>query len=177
MSKAWIETSSGIAFDILKPTIAMINIVDIAHSLSQLNRFTGHCRFPYPVSQHCRLGSYLVPERYALWFLLHDAVESYLGDMNRPLKHFTKAGIEYCKVERRIQRIICDKFGLSHKEPEAVKKVDNLMLFAEKEQLMFGRDWKGMRGNPEAADVKIVETSFYQNKQLFLNRFYQLYNQ
>jgi len=53
-------------FDILNPTPDMINIEDIAHAGSQMNRFTGHCRFPYPVTQHERLGSYLVPEEHRL---------------------------------------------------------------------------------------------------------------
>ena len=73
MSQATIVTSTGLYFDILEPTPEMVCIEDIAHSSSQCNRFTGHCRFPYPVSQHSRLGSFLVPMKYALRFLLHDA--------------------------------------------------------------------------------------------------------
>lgn len=179
MSQAWIETYSGIKFDVLDPKQEMISIEDIAHATSQANRFTGHARFPYPVSQHCRLGSYIVAPEFALDFLLHDASEGYIGDMSRPLKHFSVAGDEYRKVEARIQGVICDVFGISRVEPKQVKEVDNLMLYAEKNQLMnpsieWTFKWAGINSG-KSADIKIIETSFLENKKLFLNRFFELY--
>lgn len=172
---AWIETYTGVAFDILAPTLDMINIEDIAHALSQMNRFTGHCKFPYPVAQHCRIGSYLVSPKNALAFLLHDASEAYIGDMNRPLKHFSAAGDAYREVEDRLQRLIYKKFGLDEVEPKEVKDVDNLMLYAEKQQLMHSPDFKYQWSETqEAAKVVIEETPFRTNKALFLNRFNQL---
>lgn len=175
---AWIETYTGVAFDILAPTLDMINIEDIAHALSQMNRFTGHCKFPYPVAQHSRLGSYIVPQEHAFAFLLHDASEAYIGDMNRPLKHFSAAGDAYRAVEDRVQSLIYKRFGLDEHEPKVVKDVDNLMLYAEKQQLMHSPDFKYQWSETqEAADVVIKETSFYDNKRLFLDRFYELYKQ
>jgi 5'-deoxynucleotidase YfbR-like HD superfamily hydrolase len=176
VSQAWIETSRGIKFDVLAPTVDMIDIEDIAHALSQMNRFTGHCKFPYPVSQHSRLASYLVPQEHALWALLHDGSEAFIGDMSRPLKHFSVAGDEYRKVEKRIQDVICDKFGLSREEPPEVKRADNMMLYAEKAQLMSGLDWSHKWAeSEEQANVKIVRLSFDENKYLFLARFHELY--
>jgi hypothetical protein len=175
MSQAAIVTSTGLLFDILETTFEMVCIEDIAHALSQGNRFTGHTRFPYPVSQHSRLGSYLVPSKYALRFLLHDGSEAYLGDMNRPLKHFTPAGIEYRKVEERIQGLIYNKFGLSSDEPEIIHDIDNQMLYAEKAQIMAPTEWPNKWGKDQkVADVKILETSFRVNKALFLDRFYTI---
>lgn len=178
MSEAWIETFTGIQFDILRPTVRMVDIEDIAHALSQANRFTGHCKFPYPVAQHSRLASYLVPEEFALWTLLHDASEAYCGDMNRPLKHFSAAGKAYRRVEKRVQGVICDRFGLSRIEPPQVKLADTAMLFAEKEQLMGTKRavrWRKWADDQTPADVKLIETSFRDNKRLFLERFYELY--
>jgi hypothetical protein len=176
MSGAWIETFSGICFDILDPQPDMVRIEDIAHAGSQVNRFAGHCRFPYPVTQHSRLGSYIIDEEFALDFLMHDSSESYIGDVTRPLKHFSVVGDEYRKVEAKVQGVICDAFGISKVEPAQVKVVDNAMLYAEKEQLMAGVEWDHKWGDSERpADVKIVETSFADNKRLFLERFYQLY--
>lgn len=175
MSQAWIETASGKKFDILDPKPEMICIEDIAHALSQVNRFAGHGRFPYPVSQHCRLGSYVIEQQYALNFLLHDASESFLGDVARPLKHFTSAGDEYRKLEFKIQGLIYEVFGLPQVEPAEVKIVDNAMLYAEKEQIMGDVQWTHKWSDSEKpADVIIVETSFQDNKRLFLERFYQL---
>ncbi len=171
----------------------MISIEDIAHALSQANRFTGHCRFPYPVAQHCRLASYIVEPEFELWTLLHDAPEAYIGDMSRPLKHFTLAGEEYRKVEKKIQEVISIKFGLSLEEPTEVKQADTTMLLFEKEQLMSATPWDMQKEKAmsridtnaqwESAsasknrekDIRIVETSFRENKRLFLERFYELY--
>lgn len=175
MSNATIVTSTGLYFDILETTFDMVCIEDIAHALSQGNRFTGHPKFPYPVSQHSRLGSYVVPQVYAMRFLLHDASEAYLGDMNRPLKHFTSAGEEYRKVEKRIQGLIYNKFGLSEIEPEIIHEIDTQMLYAEKAQIMPATEWKNQWSKDKtAADVRILETSFRVNKALFLDRFYNI---
>lgn len=175
MSKATILTSTGLYFDILEPTPDMVCIEDIAHSSSMCNRFTGHTRFPYPVSQHSRLGSYLVPMVYALRFLLHDGSETYIGDVNRPLKHFTPAGDEYRKIEAPIQALVYNKFGLVGEDPPIIHEIDNQMLYAEKAQVMFPKEWKNKWSEDmKAADVKIIETSFRVNKALFLDRFYNV---
>lgn len=175
MSDACIITATGLMFDILDTTPDMIQIEDIAHALSQGNRFTGHPKFPYPVSQHSRLGSYLVPLKYALRFLLHDASEAYMGDMNSPLKHFTSAGIEYRKVEAVLQDRIYKKFGLVGVDPEIIHDIDAQMLYAERAQVMPLTAWKHeWSKDQKQADVRIVETSFRVNKALFLDRFYNI---
>lgn len=180
---AWIQTYTGKQFDIINPTLEMINIEDIAHSTSQMNRFTGHCVFPYPVSQHELLGSFIVPENcecaspeeHAFKFLLHDASEGYISDMSRPLKHFTSAGEEYRKVEKPIQELAYERFGLSPHEPPCIKQVDSLMLYAEKKQLMgnskFVHKWAD---DERAANIEIDERSFRKNKLLYLWRFNSL---
>lgn len=183
MSNAWIQTASGIQFDILNPSWTMFTIRDIAHSTSQANRFTGHCKFPYPVAQHEFLGSFLTPSacyctnprEHAFRFLLHDASEGYIGDMSRPLKHFTTAGEEYRKVEHPIQSIIYARFGLTPDEPSCIKEIDTQMLYAEKHQLMgnskFAVKWSD---DERAADVLIRERTFTQNRLLYLSRFNKL---
>jgi len=177
MSEVKIETSTGILFDLLEPTWHMIRITDIAHSLSQINRFTGHCKFPYPVAQHSRLGSYLVPKQFALRFLLHDASEAYLTDMNRPLKHFTPVGAEYRKIEGPLQSKLYARFGIYGPDPECIHDIDNQMLYAEKAQLMAGAAWNHKwSADRKAADVTIEETTFQENKYLFLKRFHELFN-
>jgi 5'-deoxynucleotidase YfbR-like HD superfamily hydrolase len=173
----WIETFTGMKFDILDPQPDMVRIEDIAHALSQVNRFGGHGKFPYPVSQHARLGSYIIDDEFAFDFLNHDNSEAYIGDMARPLKHFSVAGDEYRKVEAKIQEVIAYALGFKIIEPPEVKVIDNAMLYAEKEQIMFGVEWDyKWAESDKPADVKIVETSFSENKRLFLERFYQLEN-
>lgn len=176
MSQAWIETFTGVPFDILEPKPEMIKIEDIAHALSMLCRFTGHTKFLYTVGQHSLVGSYLVPPDFALDFLLHDATEAYIGDMNRPLKHYTEAGDAYRKVEANLSVAIARKFGISEVEPECVRKADDAMLYAEKQQLMTGLSWTGTVWSDfsRAAHVVIREVSPKQIEQFFLDRFYQL---
>jgi hypothetical protein len=54
----YIRTFSGIKFPILEPQKECLSIVDIAHHLSNICRFTGATKFHYSVAQHCFVGSY-----------------------------------------------------------------------------------------------------------------------
>ena len=48
----WIQTHTGVAFDLIEPTVEMVNIGDIAHALSHLCRYTGHSAGFYSVAEH-----------------------------------------------------------------------------------------------------------------------------
>lgn len=177
MNKCWIETYSGKKFDVLNPKPEQIVIEDIAHALSQVCRFAGHSKFFYSVAQHSYLGSFLVPAEDAVWFLLHDSSESYIGDMSSPLKHLTEAGKAYRPIEKKIMQVICNKFGLPETQPASVDAIDIAMLYAEKKQMMgsipWDRDW-GKHIKP--ADVVIREMSPKVIERLFLKRFFKLAN-
>jgi hypothetical protein len=178
VEKAWIQTNSGGVFHILDPREGEIKITDIGHSLAMQCRFTGHVRRFYSIAEHSVLGSYLVPEGDALWFLLHDASEAYIADINRPLKHFTQIGPAYLPIEANIMKAIALKFGLPTIEPLSVKKADNAMLYAEKEQLLPPMEWVVKWGDaPVAADIKVKCWAPEVAEVEFLHRFYQLTNQ
>jgi 5'-deoxynucleotidase YfbR-like HD superfamily hydrolase len=142
-----------------------------------LCRFTGHVRHFYSVGQHSWLGSYIVPEANALEFLLHDAAEAYLGDMNRPLKHLTEAGPAYREIEYNIMRVIREKFGLPQFQSKIIHQADNEMLYAEKAQLMSPLVWsQASREGCEcqdmtAAKVTIREMTPREVEEVFLERF------
>lgn len=172
--RAWIQTYSGGMFHILDPQQDEILITDIGHALGMLCRFTGHVRRFYSIAEHCVLGSRLVPQKDALWFLLHDASEAYITDLNRPLKHFTGIGSEYLPVEEKIMNAICQKFRLLGEEPASIKKIDNSMLFAEKEQLLAPLEWDAKWGDVKAADVKVKCWAPEVAEVEFLHRFYEL---
>jgi uncharacterized protein len=178
VNKAWIETKSGTRFHILEPQQEEIAIVDIAHALSMMCRFTGHVRKFYSVAEHSWHVSHLVPAKEALWGLLHDASEAYIADINRPLKHFTPVGESYMKVEKKIMDAICKRFGLPSEEPEAIRNADTAMLYAEKSFLMTPLSWdtKWGTGNP-AASVDIRCWGPEIGEAEFLHRFYHLTNQ
>jgi uncharacterized protein len=175
-SRAWIQTASGGVFHILDPQLDEIVITDIGHSLAMQCRFVGQTRKFYSVAEHSVLGSYLVPEEDALWFLLHDSSEAFLADISKPLKHFTGVGTAYLPVEAEIMKAICKKFHLPIEEPASVKAADNAMLFAEKEQLLPPMDWSPAWGNIKAADVRVRCWPPEIAEVEFLHRFYELTN-
>ena len=53
----FIQTYSGIEFYPLDPRIEEVKLLDIAHALSNICRFTGHCNEFYSVAQHSVLVS------------------------------------------------------------------------------------------------------------------------
>lgn len=179
-SKAWITTYTGKRFYHLNPKPEMIDIEDIAHSLSQLCRWTGHTKYFYSVAQHSIYVSFLVPNEEAPKGLLHDAPEAYLGDMNRPLKHYTDAGIVYAEVEKLAEDAIFKKFGLTLGIPESVKRVDTQMLYTEKDQLIHPSSHTMYEANKwgyddTRANIEIRPISPQKAEQMFLDRFEELF--
>lgn len=92
-SKAWCQTNSGIAFELLSPSVEMVHIEDIAHHLSRIARYSGATIgiTGYSVAQHSVLCADLIRtwggdaalQREAL---LHDAGEAYYGDITHPVQ-------------------------------------------------------------------------------------------
>lgn len=130
----WMQTYTGKEFYPLSPRAEDVDPLDIAHALSLLCRYNGHVRVFYSVAEHCVHMSRFVDDEFALWALLHDSTEAYVGDMIRPLKRFMP---EYQAVEEKVMVAIAEKFGLStaHMPPE-VKDADNRILITEKMALL-----------------------------------------
>jgi uncharacterized protein len=134
-----ILTYTGQYVDLVDPKPESINITDIAHALSQISRFGGHTRTFYSVAQHCVQTSHIVPVRYRLHALLHDAAEAYFGDMVQPLKYLSCCGT-YRDHESLMQAHIYDRFGLGmHQADECrdvIRQADLVMLATERRDLM-----------------------------------------
>lgn len=129
----WMQTFTGRAFYPLAPHVDDIDPVDIAHALSLICRYGGHVRRYYSVAEHCVLMSTAVSPENALWALLHDAAEAYVGDMVRPLKRMLPA---YRQIESHLTFVICMRFGLPRACPAEVKAADNRILRDERDALM-----------------------------------------
>ena len=129
----WMQTRSGRAFYPLDPRIEDIDILDIAWALSMQCRYAGHTRIFYSVAEHCIHVSKAVPEKDALWGLLHDASEAYLVDLPRPIKRMMP---DYQAAEDFLQGVIAARFYLPWPMPSAVKDVDHRILLNEQESLM-----------------------------------------
>jgi 5'-deoxynucleotidase YfbR-like HD superfamily hydrolase len=175
--KAYIATYTGKQFFLLEPRLEDIDIVDIAHSLSLQCRWTGHTKFHYSVAQHSYYCSLLGPATEAFDRLMHDAAEAYIGDLNRPIKHYTEAGVAYRKQEAIVQTAIAHRFGFSVVEPMSVKLADNSMLYAEKNQLLHvefpeAENWQRYDENN---GIVIEQWYPHEANDRFLKRFNELY--
>lgn len=169
----WITTRSGLRFYFEKPTPEMMNIHDIAFALAGINRFTGHSRIT--VAQHSVIGSYVIHRRFALEFLLHDAAEAYVGDVNRPLKKVL--GKKYRRISDRIDRVVRAKYGLPLEESAEVKRVDARMCLTESRDQMNdqGHDWGYYKGIEAFPHIHIYPWTAEQAEREFLRRFDQLW--
>jgi hypothetical protein len=129
----WIQTARGRQFWLIDPRADEVFIDDIAHALSMLCRFGGHCTRFYSVAEHSVLLSRASAPDDRRWALLHDASEAYLVDVPRPLKPFLKG---YQEAEANIMAAVCERFDLGTDMPPRVKEFDKRILFDERTQNM-----------------------------------------
>lgn len=176
MSKYWIQTFTGIEFDLLNPTEDMICVKDIAHHNSIENRYNGGSKFPFSVNYHSYLGAMQADEEFRLEFLFHDSHESYYKDWTSPFKHMLAemAGIEYKDIIREYEICVQSKFKLDfYKYKDKIKTIDLRMAKTEK-QLLFDNPkcWHPSVENAEPfTNVNIMEISFNNVERLFLETF------
>jgi hypothetical protein len=141
------ETYTGARVTPLALKLEQINIIDIAHALSQQCRYGGHTSQFYSVAQHCCvLASYVenVLKGKALdclQILMHDAAEAYLIDMPRPIKQFMP---EFRKWDHAAQAAIRSWLGIGDVPiPSWQGDLDNRIIVDERAQVMSdsGNDW------------------------------------
>lgn len=132
----YITTYSGESFNPLAPDMDKIKIEDIAHSLSLMCRGNGHLSHFFSVAQHCincakEAEARGLAKRVQLACLLHDASESYLSDITRPVKRHLPV---YIEIEENMQNAVYRKFlgsVLSEEECSQVRQIDDDMLVNE----------------------------------------------
>lgn len=166
----WMQTYSGRQFWPLDPRPEEVCIEDIAHALSLICRFNGHCERFYSVAEHSVLVSLVVPKEIALWALLHDASEAYIADIIRPAKRFITG---YAELEEKIMASVCARFGLPAKMPPAVKRADNAVLADEARSIMKNSASAWALPEPPAGTCP---TGLLPHKaeEFFLARYYDL---
>jgi uncharacterized protein len=170
----WIQTYSGRVFWPLDPKAEEMDIEDIAHSLSHQCRFSGHAKVFYSVANHSILVSEKCKPENALWGLLHDASEAYLVDVPRPIKHASRLGSEYRRIEKLVMQVVCEKYGLPVEEPPDVREADNLLLSWEQRDLMAPPPIPWHTTVPVPFIEKIKPLTPEESKKLFLKRFHKL---
>jgi len=155
-----------------------IDIADIAHALSMICRFGGHCSRHYSVAEHSLLVAQMVPEEYRLAALLHDAAEAYLGDVISPLKRMP--GMEFYRaIERDMEQLVEERFGVRFVDDPVIKEADIKALYIE------GRSFYGEKaleawgfpkeilawGRESSRDVLCYAPAPHEIKREFMNAF------
>ena len=139
-----------------------IDIKDIAHHLARICRWNGGVNGFYSVAeQSIKVAEAVAPE-YRLWGLLHDAAETYIGDITRPVKSklwvrshypYTNDSDPLWYLENKILDVIAIKYGLRRGMPEIVNKADDKQLAIENEQIEAGL----LEGNyPNIAEARFL---------------------
>lgn len=176
----WMQSNSGNKVHILNIRPEEIQIIDIAHALALQVRYGGHCPEFYSIAEHSIWVSILCGQaegkEAALWGLLHDASEAYLGDIPRPIKYQPEFE-QYRVIEEKVQTVIYTKYGLIGKPPAIVKHFDNRMLITEANQFYKGtplrKAWKDQGDSLENMPT-LPTMSWREAQEKFLTRFTQL---
>jgi 5'-deoxynucleotidase YfbR-like HD superfamily hydrolase len=162
----------GGQFSFDNPDASDIDIRSIAHALSHICRYTGHCSDFYSVAEHSVLVSKVVPKEFALQGLMHDAHEAYTGDVSSPLKQMLP---DYREIEDRVEAAVRRRFGLPIEFDPSVKLADIAVYRAEAAELTADND-KYWHQKAEPANVKINCWSPTRAETAFLRRFEELTN-
>lgn len=170
-TKSSILLINGDFFDFKDPRGHNYDIKSIAHALSNLCRYTGHSKRFYSVAEHCVLVSRLVPEKYALEGLMHDASEAYCGDVASPLKALFPT---YRKVEESVQEAIAVYFGLTYPWPKEVHEADKILYVTERTSISdTGKDELWFT-DVKPADIEIKALTPKKAYEAFINRYEEL---
>lgn len=167
-----IVTYTGKMFYPFDPKPEDVDIVDIAHALSNVCRFTGHTSEFYSVAQHAVLVSRYCSQKNALWGLLHDAAEAYICDMSQPVKQMPCMEV-YRIVEKKIMNAVIDRFQLWPDQPDEVTEIDGRLLQTEARDLgLLSPAWKYQILAPYETRIQPLDPK--QAKALFMQRFVEV---
>ena len=171
--KDFIITYTGKRFHPLEPRWEDIDILDIAHQLAAINRFSGSTRRPYSVAQHSYFVSFLSNE-HPLQGLLHDGSEAYLGDVPSPLKrHAIYTG--YRQAETVLQNMIYEKYGVRPGDKfEDVRLADCTMCVVEGCNLMPMVDGSYWTKHRKEVHESLTAWPADLAEEMFLRRFESL---
>lgn len=148
-----------------------IDILDLAHALSQIPRYGGHLEKPFYVSQHSIIVHDNVPKICKPYALVHDGPEYCLGDVVSPLKDIL--GEAYRSHERRIMDVIIKRYNIPFDEEikRIVKIADKRCLYTEMRDL---RGYISKNKEYPPYDFKIKPWTAKRSEKEFLKKFNSL---
>lgn len=129
-----IRTLGGHMVDPFKPKPEDVRPWAMLHSISQLNRFTGHVKHPYSVGQHEFVLYHFVPKHLRKAALVHDLSESWFNDIASPVKaHRSLRG--YKREEHKAKVFIATQLGVPEADLEALDPYDKAIYIDERDNL------------------------------------------
>ena len=184
---SWILTATGVQFDLHLIRDADISLIDIAHHLAQVNRYTGACSRPMSVAEHSLFVLAIVEDvlpaagpAVLLAALMHDAHEAYTTDLSAPMKQVI--GEAWRAQENRIQRAVLKRFGLVEASAGAAKLIhwaDMTALVTERQHLLphTGPAWDAERLHEPSRCWNFPANgkfAWHDWRELFMERFAEL---
>ncbi|MFN3827814.1 MAG: phosphohydrolase [Micavibrio sp.] len=181
---AWAESVSGRIMNVLDPSPDLISITDIAEGLAKQCRYNGQIPVFYSVAQHCTVVADLLPRRLAIYGLLHDAHEAYLGDLITPVKMAVSARVGWNvwkKIEEPLDKAIFEAFGLSwplsETDQDILAHADRVALATEVRDLKpqsYRNNRKYWQSLPDPADFMIRPAPWPKAASLYIKKFIRL---
>lgn len=169
----WLQTFTGRKFWPIDPCADEVSIDDIAHALSMLCRYSGHCLRFYSVAEHSvHVAQWLFDNGYpyeaVLAGLLHDATEAYVADVPRPLKQSLPT---YKDAESKVWRAIAARYGLAAELPAEVHEADNRILADEIQQNMKPMEWHANHDDPLGVELQFWTPAQAEHEFIAMFRF------
>ena len=155
----WMHTSLGLRMHPEAPVHKNIAISDIANGLALICRYGGQgdvYKF-YSVAEHSVLLAKYALEDVgsfaAMYVLLHDASEAYLGDLVPAVKN--AVGPSYEAMEDSVTNAIMDRYCPVHRFRDYAKTLDKRIVPTEKAALMrHPQPWPSDAANPLPVKIK-----------------------
>ncbi|QIG73122.1 hypothetical protein EVC00_016 [Rhizobium phage RHph_N37] len=138
---ARIRTSDGRLVDPLDIQLGDVRPRVIIHSLSQINRFTGHAAYPFSVAQHTWNLCMTVPRHLKKAAILHDFPEAWFNDLASPLK---KELPNYKQYEKHALAQVMYVHGVTQLEIDELDEWDKRIYKDERNALFPVIDELGM---------------------------------
>lgn len=114
----------------------------IAISLARINRWNGNTSRPYSVAEHSIRVARILPAGLKLAGLIHDAAESFIGDLPYPIRQAGGAGA-FERFDKKISLWLFDSAGIR-------QQIDHPDLLAA-DRIMAATEYRDLcGGDPEA---------------------------
>lgn len=154
-----VKTKMGHIFDPKAGTLSAIDMNDVSHALSNLCRYSGHCRKFYSVAEHSILVGKIVAD---LWpedraavraAFLHDATEAYVTDLPTPIKVLLP---DYIALEDKLAADLAEAFHIQW-SPEIAERVKfaDMAALATEARLLFDdvSEWDAIKSYESRNDL------------------------